>query len=191
MNKKLSKEFMHRSKLKNLFHKNPTERNKMQYKKQRNVCLSLLRKEKKKYYNNLDLKLFKDNKLFWKRIKPLFSEKTKLSGNITIVEEGKVTSDKKEVPEMLNNYFIEAVENLEIEEFMPDDNFVYSKDSNDDIDNIIRKYKSHPSILRIKENVKLETKFKFNDITVEEVEIGMKNSIQKRRVLKTISQLKY
>ena len=167
MNKKLSKEFMHRSKLKNLFHKNPTERNKMQYKKQRNLCISLLRKEKKKCYNNLDLKVFKDNKLFWKRIKPLFSEKTKLSGNITIVDDGKVTSDKKEVAEMLNNYFIEAVENLEIEEFMPDENYVYSKDSGDDIDNIIRKYKLHSSILRIKENVKLETKFKFNDITVE------------------------
>ena len=109
-NKTLSRQFMHRSKLKNLYHKNPTESTKMQYKNQRNVCVSLLRKEKKKYYNNLDLKVFEDNRLFWKRIKPLFSEKIKLKGNITIVEEGKVTSDKKKVAEMLNNYFIEAVE---------------------------------------------------------------------------------
>ena len=174
MNKTLSKEFMYRSKLKNLYHKNPTESNKMQYKKQRNFCVSLLRKEKKKYYNNLDLKVFEDNKLFWKRIKPLFSEKTKLKGNITIVENGKVTSNKTEVAEMLNNYFIEAVENLEIQEFVPDIDFVHSKDGDDNIDSIIRKYKSHPSILKIKENVKVETKFKFIDITEEEIEIGIK-----------------
>ena len=113
----------------------------------------------------MDLKVFEDNKLFWKRIKTLFSEKVKLTGNITIVEDGKVTSDKKEVAEMLNNYFIEAVENLEIEEFMPDDDFVHSNNNNDDIDNIIRKYQSHPSVLKIKENVKLDNKFRFNDIT--------------------------
>ena len=174
MNKTLSKEFMHRSKLKNSYHKNPTERNKIQYRKQRNFCVSLLRKEKKKYYNNLDLKVFEDNKLFWKRIKPLFSEKNKLKGNITIVEDGNVTSDKLEVAEMLNNYFIESVENLEIEEFMPDDNFAHSNNDDGDIDNIIRKYKSHPSILKIKENVKPETKFKFIDITKEALEIGIK-----------------
>ena len=122
----------------------------------------------------MDLKVFEDNKLFWKRIKPLFSEKVKLTGNITIVEYGKVTSDKKEVAEMLNNYFSEAVENLEIEEFMPDDDFVHSNDNNDDIDNIIRKYQSHPSVLKIKENVKLDNKFRFNDVTEELVEIEMK-----------------
>ena len=114
MNKTLSKEFMHRSKLKNLYNKNPTKENKIKYNRQRNFCVSLLRKEKKSYYNNLDLKDFEDNKLFWKKIQPLFSEKSKFRGDITIVENGKVTSDKKEVAEILNNYFIEAVENLEI-----------------------------------------------------------------------------
>ena len=41
--------------LKNKFNKNPTEENKTLYKKQRNFCVSLLKKEKRKYYNNLDL----------------------------------------------------------------------------------------------------------------------------------------
>ena len=47
MNKTLHKEFMHRSKLKNQYHKEPTESNKTSYKKQRNFCLSLLKGEKK------------------------------------------------------------------------------------------------------------------------------------------------
>ena len=48
MNKVLSKAFMHRSKLKNQYNKTPNEKNKSLYRKQRNFCLSLLRKEKKK-----------------------------------------------------------------------------------------------------------------------------------------------
>ncbi len=94
MNKTLSKEFMHRSKLKNKYHKNPTEINKLLYKKQRNFCVNLLRKQKKNYYNNSDIKIFADNRKFWQRIKPLFSEKNKLCRNITLVENGIIISDK-------------------------------------------------------------------------------------------------
>ena len=62
MNKTLSKAFMHRSKLKNNFNKKPTDVNKQLYKKQRNLCVSLLKKERRKYYYNFDLNIFDDNK---------------------------------------------------------------------------------------------------------------------------------
>ena len=48
MNMTISKEIMHRSKLKNNFNKNPTEENKTLYKKQRNYCVHLLKKTEKK-----------------------------------------------------------------------------------------------------------------------------------------------
>ena len=48
MNHALSQAFMHRSKLKNIFYKDPTDDNKKLYNQQRNYCVSLLRKEKKK-----------------------------------------------------------------------------------------------------------------------------------------------
>ena len=125
MNKTLSKAFMQRSKLKNRYNKNPTEDNKNLYKKQRNFCVSLLRKEKKKYYNNLDMNIFNDNNKFWKSIKPLFSEKhDNFNKNIIIVEDEVITTDKKEVAEKLNNYFIEAVEKLDIEPFVSQDDHV-------------------------------------------------------------------
>ena len=118
MNKTLSKAFMHRSPLKNNYNKNPTGANKTLYKKQRNYCVNLLCKEKRKYYNNLDLRIFEDNKTFWQRIKPLFSEKNKmLPKDIIIVENNTVTSNNTEVAEKLNNCFIEAVEKLDIEPF--------------------------------------------------------------------------
>ena len=43
---------------------------------QMNYCLTLVRKAKKDYYNNLDHENVTDNKTFWKYIKPLFSEKS-------------------------------------------------------------------------------------------------------------------
>ena len=55
MNKTMSKAIMTTSRLKNKFLKNPTEENKINYNKQRNYCVNLLRKIKKNYYANLDI----------------------------------------------------------------------------------------------------------------------------------------
>ena len=72
MNKTLCKAFIHRSKLKNTFNKIPTEDNKRLYKKQRIFfCFSIKKGKKRNYYNNLNLKIFDENKTFWQRIKPL------------------------------------------------------------------------------------------------------------------------
>ena len=106
MNKILSKAFKHRSKLKNNFNKNHTDANKKLYNKQRNLCVSLLKKENKKYYNNLDLNIFDDNKKCWQRIKPLFSDKHKsLQSDRILVENNKIISDKEDVAEKLNSCF--------------------------------------------------------------------------------------
>ena len=55
MTKALFKVIMHRSELKNNFHKKPSEENKSLYKIQRNICVNLLKREKRNHYNNLDL----------------------------------------------------------------------------------------------------------------------------------------
>ena len=128
----------------------------------------MLKREKKKYYNNLDLKIFDSNKTFWQRIKPLFSEKAALRCQISLEEDGRITSDKQEVAEILNNYFLDAVENLEVERFSSNSD-VTEEENLDDLDKIIKQYQTHPSILKIKENVTLEEKFKFDDVTTEEM----------------------
>ena len=100
MNKTLSKAFMHRSKLKNEFNKNPTEENKRIYHKQRNYCVNLLNKEKRKYYNDLDPVIMEDNRKFWQRVKPLFSDKQKSqSTDIILIENDITTSNNKDVAE--------------------------------------------------------------------------------------------
>ena len=163
MNKTLTKAFMHRSKLKNKYNKNPNEINKTLYKKQRNICVSLLKKEKRQYYNNLDVTIFDDNRKFWKRIKPLFSDQNKtLPKDIILINEGVVISDRVQVANTLNNFFVDAVGNLEIKSFYP---LNANDPSNKTIEYVIRKYEFHPSIRKIKENIKVECKFSFKDTT--------------------------
>ena len=75
MTKDLSKNIMKRSRLHNKYLKNNDEENWELYTKQRNCFVSLLRKTKKDYYENLDKRSISDNKLFRKRVKPSLSEK--------------------------------------------------------------------------------------------------------------------
>ena len=62
---------MKRSQLRNNYLKKKTDSNRMLYRKQRNYCVSLLRKSKTNYYANLDAKKVSENKLFWKVTKTL------------------------------------------------------------------------------------------------------------------------
>ena len=167
MNKTLSKAFMHRSRLKNKFNKEPCAINKDLYKKQRNFCVSLLKREKKNYYNNLDNSIFDDNRKFWQRIKPLFSDKGKtLPKDIILIKDDQIVSDREEIANTLNNFFVEAVANLEIESYRPAvTNNVENETNVDHIDNIIKKYELHPSILKIKENIISDHTFSFMDVT--------------------------
>ena len=71
-NKEISKAIMKRTELRNKFLKHKTDESRQAFVKQRNYCVSLLRKSKRNYYSNLNVKDITDNKKFWKTIKPLF-----------------------------------------------------------------------------------------------------------------------
>ena len=84
--KESSKAIMTRTKLRNIFLQNRSEKNRIRYTKQRNFCVSLLRKTKKRYYENLNEKSVVDNKLFWKTVKPLLSDKVAVKDGIHLIE---------------------------------------------------------------------------------------------------------
>ena len=104
------------------------------------ICgVKLLHLKKQKYYKSLDINKITDNKNFWKTINSLFSNKTNSTNSkITLLrnkdilrEESKVTYkevfsyiDKELQIEMMIIYFFDILE-------------------------AIKKYKNHPSILRI------------------------------------------
>ena len=114
MNKTLQKAIMERTRLRNKFLKYKTVSNKIAYNKQRNYCVNLCRKEKKQYYNNLDINKVIDNKQFWKTIKPAFSEKSTKSDKITLIENAEILSEDTQIAETFNNYFSNIVSNLNI-----------------------------------------------------------------------------
>ena len=178
MNKTLSKAVMTRSRLRNKFTKNPTLENKVNYTKFRNYCTGLFRREIKSFYSNLDTALVTDNRKFWKTVKPLFSDKHFSNNKITLLEGDEIISKDNEIAEIFNDYFANIVGNLDVQGFLTCD-YSYNPEL-DYISNIIGKFKNHPSILKIKEIVKIDQPFKF--LPVEESIICDKiDSLDKRK----------
>ena len=63
---------MNRIRLRNRFLRTRSNGDKEVYNEQRNYCVSLIRKTKQEYNNNLDHRKVADNKPFWKYVKTLF-----------------------------------------------------------------------------------------------------------------------
>ena len=101
--------------------KNKTDTNRIAYIKQRNYCVSLLRKTKKDHYGNLNIKEVADNKQFWKRVKPLLSDKVRSSEKITFVTGEEIINEDWENTEILDTFFSNAVKNLKIPEYQETD----------------------------------------------------------------------
>ena len=171
MTKILSKAIMNRSRLRNKFLKNPSNDNEIAFKKQRNYCVNLLKKEKKAYYNNLDMKLVLDNKLFWKTVKPLFSDKNKLNNKIVLIEGDDIISDDTELASTFNKYFANIVSDLDIKGYPCSD----VTNSQDAVSSAINKFSNHPSIVKIKENVDIGEGFSFQPTNTAD----MSNKINK------------
>ena len=74
--------------------------------RQRNLCLNLLRKTKRTFCENLDKKQVSDYKVFWKNVKPFFSDEGLNSSKITLAEKNSIVVDENKIANILNNYFI-------------------------------------------------------------------------------------
>ena len=103
-----------RSKLKNKYNKNRTEENWDSCKKQRNSCVNLLRKTKKDYFNDLNIKNITDNKAFWKTIKPYFSNKGLNSSSLILSEKNEIATNDQDIANIINNYFTGITSHLNL-----------------------------------------------------------------------------
>ena len=59
----------------------------------------MVRKRKKNYFNNLNIRNVTDNKQFWKTMKPFFSSKVGDNERIALIKGGKVVFEEREVAE--------------------------------------------------------------------------------------------
>ena len=166
--KELSKAIMLRSKLRNQFLKTKTQESKLKYNKQRNLCVSITRKAKRSYYENLDLKDITDSKKFWPTVKPLFSNKIKSTEYITLEENGTIISNDKELARIFNEFFVNIVPNLGIN---TNQSFLINTDNeNDPIEKAIAKYKNHPSIISIKKFMEnSDSSFSFQHVPKDKI----------------------
>ena len=133
---------MKRSRLTNNFLKNRTGENKILYTKQKNYCVSLLKKTKKKYFAKLNEKDILDNKLFWKTIKLSLSDKVRARERINLSEKGELVKTELETAEVLNKFFSNIVNNLEISKYSKYESFIDNIE--DQTLRAILKYKNHP-----------------------------------------------
>ena len=104
MTKKLRKPIMTRSRLQNRFYKTNSVEDKENFKKHKNYCNRLYKKERKQYYN-MNLKNITENNLFWKTVKPFLTDKGTRINNITLIEKGEIISNDVEVADTLNKFF--------------------------------------------------------------------------------------
>ena len=167
MTKALRKAIMRRSTLKTKYLKTKTDENLKAFKKQKNFTNRLAKKERIKYFANLDLNRYTDNVKFWYTVKPMFSNSSGGRNKITLVDNGEIVADDEINAESFNEFFIDAVSSLAIEE-----NRVILDDASEILDPVkraIKRFGHHPSILDIKRNVSITAKFSFTEVGVAEM----------------------
>ena len=106
-------------------------------------------------------------------MKPLFSGKGGSRDNIILVEDDKIVSDDTHVAQTFNKFFDNTVKNLGItENQLLLTEVVHSKGK---VNDAIKMYEAHPSIIKIKEHVNPELQFSFSLTSVDDIQFEIKN----------------
>ena len=166
---------MKRSRLRNKFLNTKSDIDRKAYNKQHNLCVSLIRSEKKNFFSNINTSDITDSKTFWKTVKPFFTDKIKTKSKITLIEKNivsqegqeKIVSEKKitedqAVAEVFNKFFINIVPNLEISTDHGYDNDFIATD--DQVTNAVNKFRNHSSIIMIKNKKVTDQSFSFGPV---------------------------
>ena len=95
-----------------------------------------------KYWGNLDLKNYTDNKKFFDTMKPLFSKSVLGKQKITLVENNSIITEDKEIAAKFNDFFITSVSSLAISE----NKSLLTDNSNisDLVAKAVKKFENHP-----------------------------------------------
>ena len=84
------------------------------YKRQRSLCVKLLSKSNKVFYNNINVKIITDRK-FWQTIQPNFTDETLKDERITLADGNKVITEEKDALKKFKDQFAKIVETLKID----------------------------------------------------------------------------
>ena len=165
--------------MKKIYFKKQTHESLKDYKKQKNYCSKLYKKEKKKFFDNLNTSFVSDNKTFWKVIKLFFTNKSTFGRNIKPTEKEEILKHDTEIAEEFNLFFPNAVKSLNIVENTYITNRV-SDNLKDPVARAIETFKTHPSVLIIKDKIFQGNEFSFTEISQSEIEKKIKNLTVKK-----------
>ena len=101
------------------------------------------------------------------------SDKGNLRSQIKLIENDELIQNDDKVAETLNTFFKNAVSTLDINE----NSYIVNNESStilDPVERAIKKYEIHPSILLIKSKIGNEKSFKFEAISVSDIEKEIK-----------------
>ena len=186
MTKALRKAIMKRSEPENKHVKINTNENLKSYKKQRNFCNKLYKKERKKYYEMLNLKNVTDNKDFWKTAKPFLSNKVTTSPKISLVEKGETVSDESKVANSFSNFFENAIRSVGIKANE------YSQENyglKNPVEIAMKKFEQHPIINLINKNITNNENFCLSPVDHENIfkkNVNLDNKKKNKEILKTL-----
>ena len=82
--------------------------------------MSILRKNKRDCFGNLNKKIVTDNRKFWETTIPLFSDKAFHRECITLKESNKTITNNEELAETFSTFFSKIVPNLNIDNNLRD-----------------------------------------------------------------------
>ena len=130
-----------------------------------------MRKTKKTYFEKLNIKEIRDNKTFWKTLRPFFKNK---SSKITLAKNNIVIADEKIVAELMNKYFINITKNLNLKASIIN--------TTDDIRSLTKNYENHISIRKIKETYPeiVLGSFYFKSVSLDDIKKEVLNLNPKR-----------
>ena len=163
--------------------------------KQRNCCTSLLRKEKRNYFGNTDTSKISDNKMFWKTVETMFSNKSVDRESVTLVKDDRVLPENLEVAETFNAFFLNIVKVLNIS--LGQKLLTEADHLEDPVLRILERFKKHPSVVAIFENHK-DSAFSFKHVALDKIRketkrLDMKKACQDTdiatKVIKTNSDI--
>ena len=153
INKKINKEIMKMSRLRNKFLNTKNDIDRKAYNKQRNLCESLIRSEKKNFFSNIDASAITDSKTFWKMVKPFFTDKTKTKSRTTPSKKIVSQEDQEEIAsqnmitevqaavEVFNKFFVNIVPNLKTSTDCGIDNDFIA--TGNQVTNTVNKFRNH------------------------------------------------
>ena len=161
---------MKRARLRNVYLKSELKQLKQLTIINKTFVLVFLGNPKSSYFENLNVKLVRDNKKFWKSIASLFSNKIKSKERIAPIKNENIISNDKKVAETFHEFFSNIANSLNIYQ---NPYLISGTSQSDPVLQSIEKFSRHPSIINIKKRMnnsnytfsfKFETQEKFSKL---------------------------